>query len=62
MAFTFEEVCDKMMRLDEITLVETLELSSEEIVEAFKDKIEIHYADVYLKVTGESVDEYEEDN
>jgi len=57
MALTFEEICERMCKLDEITLVETLEVTSEDLVEAFKDKIEINYPDIYLKITGESIEE-----
>ena len=37
---TFEEVCFLLKRLDEITLLEVLNISSEEIVDRFKDVIE----------------------
>lgn len=57
MTFTFEELCERLALLDEVTLMETLELTSEEMVEAFKDKIEMEYSSVYLKVTGEDIEE-----
>ncbi len=38
--FTLEELKDKLKQLDEVTLLETLEITSEEIVEKFIDKIE----------------------
>jgi hypothetical protein len=40
MSLTFEDVKEKLKKLDEVTLLEILEISSEEIVERFEDKIE----------------------
>jgi hypothetical protein len=40
MSLTFEDVKEKLKKLDEVTLLEILEISSEEIVERFGDKIE----------------------
>lgn len=40
MALTFSDVKNKLTMLDEITLMEVLEISSEDIVERFEDKIE----------------------
>jgi len=37
---TFEELCDKLCMEEECSLLELLELSSEDLVERFKDKIE----------------------
>jgi len=37
---TFEELCEKLYRVDEVSLLETLELTSEDIVNAFRDRIE----------------------
>jgi hypothetical protein len=37
---TFEEICEILKETDEITLLEQLDISSEEIVEKFKDLIE----------------------
>ncbi len=37
---TFEETCERLKRLDEITLLEVLNISSEEIVDRFRDLIE----------------------
>jgi hypothetical protein len=37
---TFEELKEKLSLLDEVTLLETLEVSSYDIVEAFEDLIE----------------------
>jgi hypothetical protein len=40
MSLTFADVKNKLTMLDEITLMEVLEISSEDIVERFEDKIE----------------------
>lgn len=40
MAMTFEEIKERLKRLDEILLLEVLEISSEDIVERFSDLIE----------------------
>jgi len=37
---TSEELCEKLYRVDEVSLLETLELTSEDIVNAFRDRIE----------------------
>ena len=53
---TFEEICEQLKETDEITLLEVLNISSEEIVERFQDLIE-------LKLTFFQKDlEEEEDN
>lgn len=53
---TFEEICEQLKETDEITLLEVLNISSEEIVERFQDLIE-------LKLTFFQRDlEEEEDN
>jgi len=53
---TFEEICEQLKGTDEITLLEVLNISSEEIVERFQDLIE-------LKLTFFQRDlEEEEDN
>jgi phage terminase small subunit len=40
MALTFEELKLKLMQVDEISLMELLEISSEDLVERFEDKID----------------------
>lgn len=40
MSLTLEDVFDKLKKVDEISLLEILEISSEEIVDRFSDKIE----------------------
>jgi hypothetical protein len=37
---TIPDICDKLKRLDEVTILELLEVSSEELVAKFQDKIE----------------------
>ena len=37
---TLPDICDKLKRLDEVTVLELLEINSEEIVSRFQDKIE----------------------
>ena len=37
MSMTLQEIKDRLMQLDEVTLLEVLKLSSEDIVEAFED-------------------------
>lgn len=39
MNLTIEELKDKLLLLDEVTLLETLEVDSEMLVEAFEDRI-----------------------
>jgi len=43
MSLTYNELCDKLKQLDEITLLEILNISSEEIIEKFQDAIEERY-------------------
>jgi hypothetical protein len=38
--FTLEEIKDKLKQLDEVTLMETLEITSEDLVDRFADRIE----------------------
>ena len=40
MELTLEELKERLVRLDEITLMELLDIHSDELVEAFEDKIE----------------------
>jgi len=40
MSLTLRDIMERMSKLDEITLLEVLNISSEEIVERFADKIE----------------------
>ena len=38
--FTLEDIKDKLKQLDEVTLMEVLEITSEDLVERFGDRIE----------------------
>lgn len=40
MPLTFEEICYKLKQIDEISLLEVLDLCSEDIVDRFRDVIE----------------------
>ena len=40
---TLQDVMDRLKKIDEVTLLEVLEISSEDIVERFVDKIETNY-------------------
>ena len=40
MTLTFVDICDRLSNLDEVTLLEVLDISSEEIVVRFQDKVE----------------------
>jgi|TARA_E500000318_G_scaffold47818_1_gene44994 hypothetical protein len=40
MALTIHDICDRLKNLDEISLLEVLDISSEDIVDRFNDKIE----------------------
>ena len=40
MALTIYDICDRLKNFDEISLLEVLDISSEEIVDRFNDKIE----------------------
>ena len=46
MALTFKDICDKLEKLDEITLLEVLDISSEEIIGKFQDKIEDNFEEL----------------
>lgn len=43
MTYTLEELKEKLIRFDEIILLELLEISSEEIINRFEDLIELNY-------------------
>ena len=40
MTLTFVDICDRLSNLDEVTLLEVLDISSEEKFVRFQDKIE----------------------
>lgn len=39
MALTFTDLCDRLKHLDEISLMEVLDISSEDLVDRFEDFI-----------------------
>lgn len=47
---TFVELAEKLKQLDEITLMELLEVSSEDLVERFADIIDLKYDSLLEKV------------
>ncbi len=57
---TFEELCEKLSMEEECFLLELLEISSEEIVELFKDKIEERREEILLKLYLTEEDEGED--
>jgi hypothetical protein len=40
MSLTHNEICDKLKQLDEITLLELLDISSEDLIDRFEDLVE----------------------
>lgn len=56
---TLNELCDRLKHIDEISLMEVLEINSEEIVDRFIDKIEDRMDDLQLDFEAE-LDELEE--
>ena len=40
---TFKELKERLHRYDELSLIELLEITSEELIDRFEDKIEEHY-------------------
>lgn len=53
---TLNDVRDRLQHIDEVSLLEVLDISSEDIVNAFVDKIEENYEDL----AEELADEYYE--
>jgi len=54
---TFSELCEELKRIDETTLLELLEISSEEIVDKFEDKIEDKLDDLLDNVNDNEIEE-----
>jgi hypothetical protein len=48
MSLTLRDVMERMGKLDEITLLEVLNISSEEIIERFADKIEDKFEELEI--------------
>lgn len=45
-------VLDQLRSLDEVTLMELLEITSEDLVDAFIDRIEDNLSFIYSQLTG----------
>lgn len=43
MAYTLRDIIEKLKQFDEITLLELLDISSEELLERFIDKVELNF-------------------
>jgi hypothetical protein len=56
---TLREVIEWLKRLDEVTLLEVLDISSEELVNRFEDKIEDQYDELAEDIEEEDADEEE---
>jgi len=50
MALTFQDICTELSRLDETTLLEILDITSEELVNKFQDKIEEQIESLQLSI------------
>jgi hypothetical protein len=55
---TMIDVCDRLKHLDEVTLLEVLDIASEDIVDRFEDLIEDNYEDLAEELADE---DYERD-
>lgn len=40
---TFDDVCDRLKQQDEISILEILEITSDELVDRFRDRVELKY-------------------
>lgn len=56
MSLTLVEVCEKLKDVDEVTLLEVLEISSEELIDRFQDRIEERF-DEFEEGFTEVIDE-----
>jgi hypothetical protein len=54
---TLREIQEKLKRYDEVSLLEVLDISSEDIVEKFLERIEERYDELLLEL-----DEYEDED
>ena len=54
---TFSELCEELKRIDETTLLELLEISSEEIVDKFEDKIEDKLDKLLYNIDSNEIEE-----
>ena len=56
---TYEEVKAELLKMDEITLMELLQVSSEDLLDKFDERLVANYPYVYEQVTGESLGGYD---
>lgn len=50
---TFEEICEQLKHWDEVTLLEKFDISSEELVDRFRDLIENRIEELGLECEDE---------
>ena len=55
---TFQELCEDLKKFDETTLLELLNITSEELIDMFQDKIEENL-DRLLKETDNELEDYD---
>ena len=60
LSLTLQELQDRLKRFDEITLLELLDITSEELVEAFTDRIEDNYDRLVDEVEYDGEEETDE--
>ena len=53
MSLTINELFDRLKELDELSILEILNISSEEIVQRFQDEIEEHFDKLVTKFEDE---------
>jgi hypothetical protein len=56
MTKTFEEVKEELKRIDEVSLLEVLDIASEDLVDRFQDKIEEKIDDLAREFEDEEED------
>lgn len=61
MSYTLREIMSRLKQLDEITLMEVLEISSEDLIERFVDRVEERQDQLEQEVEGLWSDDSEED-
>lgn len=57
MSLTLPEICERLKQIDEITLMEKLNITSEDLVERFSDLIEDKFEIFETEVTEEEDDD-----
>jgi hypothetical protein len=56
---TLDDLCEKLKQIDEISLMEVLEINSDELVERFLDKIEDRIEELQQDFAEDDYDELE---